>query len=84
MPGRERVGRRLAAWIGIFGLSLAGILFLVLVPLDRKAVQETAAAPAKLLAESVAATYNIIDDSGAHASAATTRSARSKPGIASR
>ncbi len=61
-PIKRRIGRRLALWIGASALLLGGLVASVLVPLERTAVEQTAVDQVGLLAEAVAATYEVVDE----------------------
>lgn len=61
-PIRRRIGRRLALWIGASSLVLGALLAAVLVPLERETLEQTAADQVALLAEAVAASYEVVDE----------------------
>lgn len=63
-PIERRIGRRLALYIGASALGLGAVIASVLVPLERAAVEESALAQVGLLAEAVAATYEVVDEVG--------------------
>jgi diguanylate cyclase (GGDEF)-like protein len=56
------IKKRLAAWMGGTGLVLLLIMLAVLVPLERRAATRIAADQVGLLAEAVAAAYQVIDE----------------------
>jgi diguanylate cyclase (GGDEF)-like protein len=61
-PIKRRIGRRLALWIGGSAIVLGGTLVAALLPLERAAVEQTAVDQVGLLAEAVAATYEVVDE----------------------
>lgn len=61
-PIQRRIGRRLALYIGASALVLGTLIAIVLVPLERAAVEQTAVDQVGLLAEAVAATYEVVDE----------------------
>lgn len=61
-PIPRRIGKRLALWIGVSALTLGGGLLAALVPLERAAVEQAAVDQVGLLAEAVAATYEVADE----------------------
>jgi hypothetical protein len=61
-PIRRSIKKRLAAWMGGTGLALAAIMLAILIPLERQAVGRIAADQVGLLAEAVAASYQVVDE----------------------
>lgn len=61
-PIPRRIGKRLALWTGACALLLGGGLVAALVPLERSAVEQAAVDQVGLLAEAVAATYEVADE----------------------
>src|SRR5690606_765450 len=61
-PIQRRIGRRLALYIGASALVLGTLIAIVLVPLERAAVEQTAVDQVGLLAEAAAATYEVVDE----------------------
>jgi diguanylate cyclase (GGDEF)-like protein len=61
-PIKRRIGRRLALAVGASAVVSLGGLGLTLVPLQRAAVEHTAADQVGLLAEAIGATYEVVDE----------------------
>ncbi len=66
-PLRRRIGRRLAFWTGAAALVLLAVVVAIVVPIERRAIAATAADQVGLLAEAVAATYQVGAPTGANA-----------------
>jgi diguanylate cyclase (GGDEF)-like protein len=61
-PARERVGRRLALWTGVVSLLGLALVFAVVIPLERAAIERARVARVSLLAETVATGYDVVDE----------------------
>jgi diguanylate cyclase (GGDEF)-like protein len=59
-PLRRRIGRRLAFWTGGAAVLMIAVVVSVVVPIEKKAVERVASDQVGLLAEAVAATYQVV------------------------
>ena len=58
----QRVGRRLALWTALVSLAGAALIFAIVLPLERAAVERAQVAQVSLLAETVATGYEVVDE----------------------